>query len=201
MQNRLITFGCSYTYGHGLPDCFVPPVNPGSKPSNMAWPSLIAGKIKLDLINFSKCGSSNLEILYNLLTFDFKNTDLIIVMWSFSDRDMLFQNSEKISIGAWQDTNLVKRWALVHCKEDMAVRSWLYIHHASLYLKSKNLKFYNVFNNYHTLKNFQPDFIQLDSPPFDMSEKLDYALDNIHPGPLTHKNLADNMLKEIRICK
>lgn len=37
-MSRLIAFGCSHTYGHGLPDCFIPPHRPGTDPSKLSWP-------------------------------------------------------------------------------------------------------------------------------------------------------------------
>ena len=46
----LITFGCSFTYGHGLPDCIGgPDGHAGPTPSEQAWPAML-GKI----INMNK---------------------------------------------------------------------------------------------------------------------------------------------------
>ena len=194
MQNRLITFGCSFTFGHGLEDCFNPPVYPGKEPSKFAWPSLLADDLNLSLINTSRCGSSNLEILCKILEFDFLENDLIIIMWSFPDRDLLFQNGTSSTISAWDDEK--KLWFKLHTIEDMGVRSWLYIHHAQTYLTQKNKKFYNIFANYQKLKDHKKDFLKVNYLPYDMSKKVDHALDNSHPGPITHRILADR-LKEL----
>jgi hypothetical protein len=197
MQNRLVTFGCSFTFGHGLEDCFVPPSNPGLNPSQFAWPSLLSADLNLPLINMGKCGASNLEILYSLLEFQLTENDLVILMWSFPDRDLIFQENQKVSLGVWENSPLIKQWARVHTKEDLAIRSWIYIHHASCYLKSRGIRHYNLFANYIYLKRFQPKFLNVDYLDYDMSKKLDHALDNLHPGPKTHRELANRLKTRI----
>ncbi len=193
MFKRLITLGCSFTFGHGLADCFVPPDSSGKLPSKLAWPSLLSTDLNLLLVNNSRPGASNLEILYNLLEFNILSTDLVIIMWSFPDRDLIFQNKDKIFLGTWEKNDLVKYWALTHNTEDLAFRSWLYIHHASCYLSQKGIKFYNIFANYEKLREYKPDFLNIDYLPYDMSEKIDYSPDNMHPGPETHRLLADKL--------
>jgi hypothetical protein len=197
MQNRLITFGCSFTYGHGLEDCFTPPDRPGNLPSRLAWPSLLSIDLNLQLTNLSKCGSSNLEILWKILEYKFLKDDLVIIMWSFADRDLIFQDGTAISIGAWNDSAIVKHWSLVHTTEDLAIRSWLYMHHAQCYLSQENIKFYNIFANYHKLKDYKKQCLKINYLPHDMSKKIDYALDNSHPGPITHRILADCLRESI----
>jgi hypothetical protein len=197
MQNRLVTFGCSFTFGHGLEDCFVPPNNPGFDPSQFAWPALLSRDLGIPLENLGKCGASNLEILYRILKFDLKDNDIVLTMWSFPDRDLIFKENQEISIGVWDKSSFVKQWARVHTKEDLAIRSWIYMHHASSYLKSRGIRHYNLFANYIYLKRFQPDFLNIDYLDYDMSKKLDYALDGMHPGPKTHRELAERLKARI----
>ena len=59
MHKRLITFGCSNTYGHGLPDCHVPPNEAGPNPSKVAWPQLLADRRGLECVNLGQPGGSN----------------------------------------------------------------------------------------------------------------------------------------------
>jgi len=59
---RLIAFGCSYTYGAGLEDCFTPPIGHGPIPSKFAWPQLVANELNMECINMSSSGASNKEI-------------------------------------------------------------------------------------------------------------------------------------------
>ena len=44
-MDRLVAFGCSYTYGHGLPDCIMAKGRAGKRPSKFAWPYLLAKKL------------------------------------------------------------------------------------------------------------------------------------------------------------
>lgn len=203
---RLVAFGCSNTYGHGLPDCHIPPNEHGKLPSKQAWPSLLANDLNLELDNQGVPGASNLEILHNILHYDFKNDDLVVIMWSYVGRDMLFGKKnilgwqDIIKIGLWQDTELSHSWRKTHSKEDVATRSWYYLHHASLFLKSKGIKFYNVFSAKEELDKFKPKFID-NSIIYDTkivtSRPRDLALDNIHPGPKTHRLIADRIRKFI----
>ena len=62
---RIISFGCSYTYGHGLADCLEEDkITQGADPSKLAFASLLAKKINCKCINLGKSGNSNKEIWY-----------------------------------------------------------------------------------------------------------------------------------------
>jgi hypothetical protein len=201
MQTKLITFGCSYTYGHGLPDCFISHDKPGNVPSKYSWAALLANRLDLPLENISKCGASNLEILHNILNHEFNRNDLIIIMWSMPDRDTIFDNGQLVPIGAWNDDELTKHWALTHPTEDLAIKSWFYIHHANIYLRSKGVTFYNISAHYSLIKDFKPAFFEIDMLPYDMSVLLDHALDGLHPGVNTHAQLANSILGYLENAK
>lgn len=203
-MQRIITFGCSMTYGHGLSDCFVPPDFPGPKPSTLAWPSLVAAHFNIPLLNQSACGNSNLAILHDILKFKFKEGDVAIVMWSFVGRDLLFGKKnllgrqELIPIGYWQDTELSNSWVATHSPEDIATRTWLYLHHATLYLNALGIPIYNVFAGYDEVKRYKPKF--LDLKYYKITQGMhpkDRALDNLHPGPKTHSLIAKDIIKII----
>jgi hypothetical protein len=198
MQNKLVTFGCSFTYGHGLPDCHIPPNAPGPMPSSFAWPAIVANSLNKVLDNQSKCGASNLEILHKILNYNFNSNDLVVIMWSLPNRDVIFKDQSMIPLGVWNTDTLTKDWINVHSEEDLAIRSWLYIHHASLYFKEKQIKHYNIFANLDFLKNYKPSFLNLDYLKIDMSERVDNGLDGKHPGLTTHKILADRFLNFIK---
>ena len=73
-MQRLITFGCSYAYGTGLEDCKNWFFNQFHhlKPSKLGWAQTLANKLDIELVNKSFPGSSNIEVLYSILKFDFK---------------------------------------------------------------------------------------------------------------------------------
>ena len=82
---RLITHGCSFTYGEELGD-----------PSTASWPALIAAKLGVDLINLAKPAYSNDAILQDLVAQDINQTDytdLVIICWT-SNLRMMFNDKD-----------------------------------------------------------------------------------------------------------
>lgn len=201
---RLVTFGCSYTYGHGLEDCFEPPLNPGQQASKIAWPGILAKMLSVDYENVSRPGASNFEILNRILNFEFKKNDLIVVMWSFFARDMVFDDDGREKyLHINQDDEEIKSWVETHSFRDMMLRSWFYMHHASCYLREKSQDFYFLHVNH------DPRFIK-ERPQWTNSVELlktnfsllstnyDRALDNVHPGSLAHLVAAKLIFAEIK---
>jgi hypothetical protein len=204
-MQRIITFGCSMTYGHGLPDCHVPPNNPGSSPSQQGWPNILSKYYNIALDNRSVCGNSNLAILHDVLKYKFLKGDIAVIMWSFTGRDLIFDKKnlfgkqKTIPVGIWQDTELANHWKAVHTDADVATRSWFYIHHATLFLKSVNVPVYNVPADYRFFKKYKPKFLNLEYHNIGKyaTVPVDYALDNRHPGLKTQKLIADKIKKII----
>jgi len=202
-MKRLVAFGCSITYGHALPDCHVPPGCPGLSPSKQAWPNLVATHFNVALSNQSVCGNSNLAILNDILKFKFLKGDVAIIMWSFTDRDLLFGKKnflgkqELIPIGRWQNSELSEHWIATHPETDLATRSWFYMHHATLYLKSIRIPLYNLFTGYKEWKGYKPKYLKLDfyKTKTQGMSPIDRGLDNLHPGPLTHGLIAEEIIK------
>jgi hypothetical protein len=190
---RLITFGCSYTYGHYLE-------LDQKAPSPLAWPSLLGMLLGIKVINNAIPGASNLEILLSIFKFKFLKDDVVVVGWTHPFRDFLIQQRKQI--GPW--TTEVESLGNLYSNKDMAVRSGLYISHAELYLASNNLKqqhffapkTYTVIEFIHQvvkpnpvvkLKYYTDDIIIPDK---------DTALDNKHPGPKSH-SIASKRLYEL----
>ena len=193
-MQRLVTFGCSMTYGQSL------------ETSEHAWPSVVATHFNVPLANQGVCGNSNLAILNDVLKFNFLDGDAVVVMWSFTGRDLLFGKTNFFSeqqttpIGVWQDTSLSNSWAQVHPESDIATRTWLYVHHASLYLKSIGVTAYNVFADYSKVKKYKPKYLNLEFYKIKTRTILppDKASDNMHPGPKTHNLIASEIIKIIK---
>ena len=95
---RLVTFGDSFTYGHGLEDCWIADKEyPGPTPSKFAWPQHLGNMFGLEVVNKSMCGYSNIQILREIISFDLEPTDTVIVGWTYSLRDCIFsKNSLKL---------------------------------------------------------------------------------------------------------
>lgn len=186
---RLITFGDSFTYGHHLSD-----------PKD-AWPCVLAKLLELKEINKSIPGNSNLEILTDILNFEFLPDDLVIVGWTYVYRDVIhsksfFRNVKKLNV--WSEDEMSKTWQQLHNGDDLAIRSGIYIHHAQCYLQTLNLKNYHFFVPERF--NKKPLFIKKPTNWYDniRLKTIDFADDNAHPGPKTYNNLAKLLYKEIK---
>ena len=171
-MSRLVTFGCSHTYGHGLEDCLLEDNRPGREPSKFAWPSLLGEMLDLDVVNMSMPGASNLHILYRMLQFKFQEDDQIVVLWTHTDRDLVFLEKPLyhggqliLPIGSWgkdQDSINFEAWAQVHSQYDMMIRSLYYIHHAENYLEKLSLK-NNHFSADNKLLKFIPNYLKFEN--------------------------------------
>lgn len=196
-MNRLITFGCSLTYGAGLEDCMLDDGTPGPTPSKLSWPSCLGNSLNVEVINKSEPGASNFQILHNILNFDFEPKDRVVIMWSYVDRDMLYTDSGIRPLGAWQRDQLMTHWLALHNFTDRATKTWYCIHHGSLHLKSNNLKYHNYIVNLKPLLKFKPKWFNEQVHDIDVQKikTIDLAHDKMHPGPNAHKELANRIGK------
>ena len=94
-MSRLITFGCSHTYGQALKDR-----------ETQAWPYLVADKLNLECINQGRMGASITYMYYKLMNFDFQEGDKVVCLWSYPNRRHFFKSeSESIDILPFQATH------------------------------------------------------------------------------------------------
>ena len=194
-MSRLITFGCSITYGLGLPDCIES--NAGwAKPSEFAWPNVLANKLKYKLENQSFPGSSNLEILYKILGFKFEPTDTVAVMWTYPNRDMYFHNFGKPyrRLGVWMKDAFAKKWIALLDEHDYTQRTWIYIHHADLYFKSLGVKYIHCPADRYKNK---PEHLNIENLYLKNMIKVDRAADDAHPGMQSHFQAAERIFNYI----
>jgi hypothetical protein len=167
-MSRLVTFGCSFTYGQGLPGCKIGDNTTkfASTPSEYAWPVNLSKLLDIEVINKGIPGASNLEILFHILSFDFKHDDIVVIMWSFPDRDLYFNSVKGLKpfkqLGNWLlDRNKYEEeWFKNLSFKDNCVKSWLHIHHADLYLASLFLNYIHYPVVPHLLEEYKPSFIK-----------------------------------------
>ena len=167
---RLITFGCSYTYGTALPDCknWMLDKLHNLQPSNMGWASLLAQKLGLECVNESFPGASNSEIMYNVLKYNYKKHDTVVIMWTHYARDMLFNFSYKYPffrdrLGPWAKTHQERKWAEYLSEKDYAMKSWFHIHHADLYLQQQGVKYIHYPATPKELDSYRLEFINVNN--------------------------------------
>ena len=200
-MQRLIAFGDSFTYGHHLPDCLEQ-----CNPSKHAWPEVLGSQIKRLVINKSFPGSSNIEILFNVLNFKFEPDDLVIIGWTVIYRDLIYKKSlfgrifnsqEHKKITLHDNDELSKKWADVHNSYDLAIRSGLHIEHCNLHLEQLKVNHYHFFAL--DIANKKPIWTHKPKTWIDKTiiKYKDFALDNSHPGINSHKHAADKLYRII----
>jgi len=202
-MSRLITFGCSHTYGHGLEDCLTDNNEPGQHPSKFAWPEILGKMMALSTVNMSEPGSSNLAILYEILNFKFQKDDCVMVLWSHLDRDLIFLEKPAyykgplyMPVGSWgnnSDKFDIQAWASVHTHHDMKIRSLLYVHHVEKYLETLSLK-NDHFSAQDDLFDDIPHYIKFNNthntPLWNPITSSPRANDNTHMGIEGHNLVA-----------
>jgi len=203
-MSRLIAFGCSITYGHGLPDCFVPPYNPGPAPSNLSWPGVIARSLAIDCVNVSMPGSSNKRIWHSIINFEFNKDDKVFILWSYRERSAILKDKNTVEdLAVWIESETSKAYYKhLYTDYDLSMQTKLYVSHANLFLKEKEIEVYNLvtnekYNDIFTLGDQITNHIPLyicDS----YDNKYPKALDNNHPGVECHEVFAYDIVENIK---
>jgi len=196
---RLVAFGCSFTVGQGLPDVY-----PNVGPSKLAWPAVLGEKIGYEVVNNGVPGAGNAEIAANVLRYDFREDDLCVILWSHFTRFDYYTYRDDLTGGReWgrnEYQNMLAREPIEEAwwREHNRVKNWLTIHHANLYLQSKNIKFLQMLgivdNDTYPKPNLDiTNFIE-DHKPYEFI--IDRALDAIehppgHPGTGSQRLIAE----------
>jgi hypothetical protein len=188
---RLVAFGDSNTYGHALPDCFVPPYNPGPKPSEFSYANVAAQLMGVPCVNLGIPGNSNRNIMHQIVNFEFMPDDFCVVQWSYVDRTCFFTTSTKTLNILANDLkfNIPRKlyYQHFHSDYDSWFNYWQSIYAVEHVLNQQNIKFVQ----------FDPycDNDDTPVPPVAANNYLNYwlentledvALDNQHFGPKTH---------------
>lgn len=214
---RVVAFGCSFTYGHGLPDCYDGKIGCGPNPSNFAWPRLLANKLGYTFANMGKGGSGNTEILWRLLNFNFEVDDVCVIMWSYFDRSNFFRYSNDITGKRIERNHRLLDEEKSVFDENNNITNLLAMSHAAYYLDSLNISSYACVGAYRVdqvalgdRENIQIDefdFISHDrikianlDLSFNMiSHVVDAALDGKHPGIRSHQLIAERLYNNLNV--
>lgn len=205
-MTRLVSFGCSITYGYGLEDCYE---TESHGPSRLSWPTIIASELLIPCINKGAPGSSNKKISVETLNTDFEQDDIVVFLWTYTQRGLIFDSVDEeidmmpsIPSEFKKHFDIKKHYYKVHTKYDLVTQSILDIHHANIFLSNKNIKTYNFFIDHLLNKTTEYTYLKLlkdiDLTWINLNEiSTDLAKDNGHPGPLTQKKIANLMLEKI----
>lgn len=201
-MGNLVAFGCSLTFGHGLPDCFIPPVFPGKSPSLLSWPALVAKNLGVNCANNSSPGSSNFEIALSVMSYKFNKDDLCLIMWSYPDRDIVIHdNGYQEKLGAWADQSKFQKWLSLNPDATRTIKFWFNVVAIDRYLKMIGLKYFNLTVGLQYIPGLMPVWASevkfLDANINRYRHKFPKALDDRHPGELAHAAMAKDVLLEI----
>lgn len=209
-MSRLVAFGCSNTYGQGLPDCHIFDKNKGqfveaTKPSKHAWPRILGYLLKKDVVNQGVCGASNRRIWHEIVNFDYRPDDLVICHWSLINRyAVIYKDKQPFNLGLWDSPNpvlgkpYVNFITAVNDDYDRMIESTTFIDHANLFLKQRVSSIYNIVFNPLEFEDL-PDWVNFE---FDLEAAyyngmFPRALDNSHTGLEGHRMLANDLYKKI----
>lgn len=200
MTQRLIAFGCSNTYGQGLEDCY----ENIKFPSKLAWPQLLADKLNYECINLSIPGASNALILHSISNFNFKKSDLVLILWSYSERyTQLLSNIEYKSVAPWRTDKISKFFFKnLYNDYDAVIKSLFYITAAQQILITHELEYYFCFCEHREFKKVNSKLPSFIKPVFLETWNLHRhsyprALDNSHAGPEAQQNYSNMLYNSI----
>lgn len=225
-MSKLIAFGCSLTYGAGLPDCWDKKLLSATEsPSNLAWPALLGNKLNLDVVNLSRCGNSNKHIWLSVLKYkNFSKKDIVIIAWSLNNRFAIIKDYNAFNPAITlrlPDIKLGKKWLNDRGLNKKMIESYFHyiyddydskfdlfqkISHIDLYLKAQGIqKIYHTSSFEHEISIppdidisnwYNPNIIPLHI--MEEKDKFEPALDGMHPGEDAQRYFADKMFEYIR---
>ena len=199
-MGRVVSFGCSYTYGHGLTDCHIPVNLPGYEYSRYAWPTLLGNMLGCETINLSKPSSSNIHLLWKILNFQFQHDDICVVMWTHFHRHPYSNLKNNSEIVAWDDYDTMRVQLVETEKENLIIRNYITINHAYTWLKQNKINCYFI-SGTRDIKDYKCPEILTVPNLFDTihlpNMMCDLALDKRHPGHKTHENIAKKLFDNI----
>ena len=203
---RLITHGCSFTYGEELAD-----------PTISSWPALVASSLEIDLINLAKPAYSNDAIVEDMVDIDLDEDDLVIICWTsyirmkFVDDEGMFTTLPRHNqIGLNRSRNELVVRILASANNGWLYRRWLsQVILMQSYLESKRCRwiFFNAFDNQRmppkNLRNLT-DKIQIGNfPGWPDQGFVEWAYGSPtgpknHPLEQGHQAVADKLLAHIK---
>ena len=217
---KLVTFGCSFTYGHGLSDCIADDGSNGPTASEQAWPSVLGKLTGMKVDNASEPGSSNLMITKAIVDYSKYTKDtVVVVMWSNNDRETIYKTgNEKLHMlpGFLDDTmpgtfwfdkdkndfkkTITTYYENYHEDWNATLNQTIRMNFVHAFLKNKGIKSFHVHSEHHRLdinyfKKFNVRDLNLKYFNWKNNFHIDDALDipKPHPGPRSHALMATNI--------
>ena len=193
---RLVTFGCSFTYGSALADTYE--FKPG--PSIYAWPNVAAKELNIECVNKGIPGAGNKEILHYIQNFDFHTDDIVCVLWTYQDRWCIIkEDGIENFIAHRKGRSNQYYYQFLHDKNDLWLDSFTRINFAKLFLDCKGIKNLH-FIMHKTILEKIPAWSKVNFEDVFMDEyrfSNPLGLDDAHPGELAHQKFGLDVSKKI----
>lgn len=218
---RLVTFGCSLTYGQNMPDNAHINCDPYTLPSNMSWPAQLGKLMGVEVVNYGRPAAGNKEIWYNAIRSNLTDTDIVVVLWTHWDRWCTIRKNEDL-LYLRAHPSVVEEKSRSHYNNDKRMYAEAYYTHIHDAYDSK-IDFLLRCNHLHTywnsigIKNFH---YTVRKPASDLEKELkqwnqtpisdttlmyyrtkypeDLALDGTHPGSKVYGLFAKKVYDEIK---
>lgn len=218
---RLITFGCSLTYGQNMPDNAHISCEPYTLPSNMSWPSQLGKIMGAEVANYGRPAASNKEIWHTAMQSDLKKTDVVVILWTHFDRWCTVRKNEDtiylrahpsvVTKNKEQHYNTDKRkyaeayYTHIHDSYDSKVDFLLRCNHLHTHLNSMGIKNFH-YSARKPINTFEPELLKWNKVPSSDTTLMyyrkkyseDLALDGKHPGSKVYGSFAKKIYDEIK---
>lgn len=217
---KLVTFGCSFTYGHGLSDCIAADGSNGPVCSEQAWPSIVGQLTGMKVDNVSKPGASNLMITKAVVDYQkYTKQTVAVILWTSNDRETIYKNKDKEKLHMlpgflkdrmpetfWhnKDKDYLKKTITTYYEDyhedyNACLNQMIRMNFVHAFLKSKGIQSFHLQPEHYDIdpKYFKKFNVRdLDLKKFNWDKfHVDDALDvpNPHPGPNSHRLMAVNI--------
>ena len=216
---RIMAFGCSITYGEGLIDAqekspdLKKLIHEGMPPksSKYAWPAALGVTLDCDVKNFGYPGTSNKNICNIVIQQKYKKNDIAVILWTnFSRTTFNTEKNKWFDIGPHSLATRKKTKSSIFYKHlyydfNQNIENYSAINFAKLYLDSKGVKNYHFIWTTIPLEHMEvPQWNSVDIQYINIRDSenpnyihLDYACDDMHPGPQTQNLIAYTMYNTI----
>ena len=185
---RLVTFGCSLTYGTGLPT-----------PNEQVWGSLLSKKLGCEFINKGIPGAGNKEIVHSLVNFEFRPDDVVYILWTFVDRYCVLRDKDKTFqfIPGSTLPRSTTYYKYLHEDYDHNFLSKVFIEYGINLLRKKNIKVYSLFNTDQDPLGLDINSTLLPVYYCSFSNVHPKGIDNVHMGIQGNIEYADALYRTL----
>ena len=195
---KLYAFGCSNTYGEGLPDCnFQKGI-----PSNMGWVSIVAKHLKLPHINLSFPGASIKEITFKVKHHQHNITknDIVIILWTYPSRWCIINDIKTNDIDRYlshSESNINKMYyKYFHNDEDSYLMNEVFITYIQNKLDKIGCNYKFIFNSCLEQQKYRENGINMMNVNFNQFDNEEDRTACGHMGLQGNIDFANAIIKE-----